>query len=137
MAQGILIISDEPNEFLRRTLEARGFNVTVTEPTGDGYQRIVEPQIELVVIDLKKAIVGTDLVKRIRSAPDLNRVKILTITEWGTGQASLALSQGVDGLELKPIDSARLIGTVEKLLREDMVMTARATTANQDTDEPQ
>ena len=134
MAQAILIISDEPNGSLRGALEAKGFNVT-TANTEDSYRQIVETPIDLVVIDLDEAITGIDLVKRIRSTPDLGRVKILTIAEWGTGQATLALSHGADALERKQFDPDHLVTTVKELLRAGRAMTARATRANGDSEE--
>jgi DNA-binding response OmpR family regulator len=135
MAQAILIISDGPNESLRRALEAKGFNVTAAAHTEDSYRQIVETPIDLVVIDLEEAINGIDLVKRIRSTPDLRQVKILTVAEWGTGQATLALSHGADALERKQFDSDHLVRTVKELLRAGRAMTARASRANGDSEE--
>ena len=135
MAQAILIISDEPNESLRRALEAKGFNVRATANTEDSYRQIVETQIDLVVIDLENAIAGPELVKRIRSTPDVERVKILTVAEWGTGQATLALSHGGDALERKPFESGHLVAAVQKLLRARKALRARANMSNGDSEE--
>jgi DNA-binding response OmpR family regulator len=129
MTERILIVSDdEPSQSLRPALEAEGFGVAVSGEADDGYRQLLGSQFDLVILDLARAITGVGLIKRIRSNPSLSRLLVLTIAEWGTGQATIALSQGADGFEPKPADAAELVAAVEKLLRPRMVMTAKAST---------
>lgn len=118
MTQRILIISDDgPKTTLRESLDARDFKVTTATEANNGYQCLLEGEFDLVIIDLAKPITGADLIKRIRATSALNQLKVLTIAEWGTGQATLALSHGANGFEPKPIRSDKVIDAVEKLLR--------------------
>jgi DNA-binding response OmpR family regulator len=136
MKQRILIISDDrTGESLRRVLDGRGFEVTLTEAAEDGYRQLVEGRFHLALVYLERAITGAGLIKRIRANPKLNQVRVMTIAEWGTGQATIALAQGADAFEPKPIEAGRLAEAVENLLRPNMVMTARASSTNGDLEE--
>jgi DNA-binding response OmpR family regulator len=136
MKQRILIISDErTGESLRRVLDEMGFEVTLTENAEDGYRQLVGARFHLALVSLDSAITGAGLIKRIRATPKLSQLRVMTIAEWGTGQATIALAQGADAFEPKPIEADRLAEAVENLLRPDMVMTARASATNGDLEE--
>lgn len=136
MTQRILIVSDdEQSQPLQQALEAKGFSVAATREADDGYRQLIGSQFDLVILDLARAITGVGLIKRIRSNSDLSRLLVLTIAEWGTGQPTLALSQGADAFEPKPVEATELVAAVEKLLRPRMAMTARASTMDREADE--
>ena len=117
MNQRILIISDDPtSESLRRALDERGFDVTLTEDANDGYRQILDATFDLVLVNLDSAITGAGLIKRIRSNGSLGQLRIMTVAEWGTGQATMALAQGVDAFEAKPVEARRLIEAIARLL---------------------
>ena len=127
MTRRILIISnDELNGTLSKSLNARGYQVSVAPDAERGYQRLLATRFDLVILNLARAISGANLIKRIRSNSDLDQLKVLTIAEWGTGQATLALSQGADGFEPKPIKTDQLADTVDRLLTPPLVLTASA-----------
>ena len=136
MKQRILIISDDrTSESLRRVLDEIGFEVTLTENAEDGYRQLVEARFHLALVNLDRAVTGAGLIKRIRANPKLNQLRVMTIAEWGTGQATIALAQGADAFEPKPIEADRLAEAVKNLLRPNMVMTARASATNGDLEE--
>lgn len=136
MKERILIISDDQtSESLRTSLEGRGFNATLTESADDGYRQMVEVRFNLVVVNLDKAITGAGLIKRIRANPGLGELPVLTIAEWGTGQATIALAQGANAFEPKPVEANRVADAIERLLRPMMVMTASASAANGELEE--
>lgn len=136
MTQQILIISDDAGrEFLRPALIGHGLSVTVAEDADSGYGLLVDGQFDLVIANLSDASTGVDLIQRIRSNRKLSKLLILTVAEWGTGQATIALSQGSDSFEPKPIDAHRLVAAVEKLLRPRMAMSAKASTRNGELDD--
>ncbi|MFN2577036.1 MAG: response regulator [Pyrinomonadaceae bacterium] len=127
MSERILIISDDaPNAFLQAALDGHGFAVTVAEDPKDGYELLTRSKFDLVIVNLNSSNAGVALVKQIRSNPGLPRMTVLTLAEWGTGQATIALAQGADGFEPAPVDAARLISAVEQLLRPNRVMIATA-----------
>ena len=136
MKERILIISDDPtSESLRGSLKERGFGATLAENPDDGYRQIVEARFDLVVVNLDKAITGAGLIKRIRANPGLVELQVLTIAEWGTGQATIALAQGANAFEPKAVEANRLVDVIERLLRPAMVMTARASAMNGELEE--
>lgn len=138
MKQRILIISDDrTSESLRRALDEKGFEVTLTGNADDGYRQIVDARFHLVLVNLDRAITGAGLIKRIRANPKLTQLRVMTIAEWGTGQATIALAQGADAFEPKPIEAGRLVDAIERLFLPNMVMTARASATDGDLEESQ
>lgn len=136
MKQRILIISDDlTSESLRRALDERGFDVTLTENADDGYRQIIDARFHLVLVNLDRAITGAGLIKRIRANSSLRQLPLMTVAEWGTGQGTFALAQGADAFEPKPVEAGRLVDAIERLLRPIMAMTARASATNGDLEE--
>ena len=133
MTQQILIISDdEGREFLRHALIGRGLKVTIETDADAGYDILTKGHFDLVIASLSDASTAIDLIQRIRSHEKLRKLLILTVAEWGTGQATLALTQGSDGFEPKPIDTDRLMEAVEKFLRPGLAMSAKASNGEAD-----
>jgi DNA-binding response OmpR family regulator len=129
-SQQILIASDHaPEGLARAALEQRGFVVTVAQDLENAYAQLLDSSFDLVIMDVERAEKGVEFVKRLRTTPKLSKTFVLTIAEWGTGQPTLALSQGADAFEPKPIDATRLVGAAERLLRQRVAKTAAATNA--------
>ena len=101
---------------MRGALAARGFVVTAAPDYESAYRQLLEARFALVVIDLVEAAAGVEFIKRVRAATNLTQPLLLVIAEWGTGGATLALSQSADAYEPKPVDAARLFDSVERLL---------------------
>ena len=116
-SQRILIVADDAqSEVMRAALAARGFAVTAAPDYESAYRQLCETPFALVVIDLVETAAGLEFIKRVQSTTDLTQPLLLVIAEWGTGGAMLALSQGADAYEPQPVDAARLIDSVERLL---------------------
>src|SRR6266545_3161607 len=116
-SQRILLLSDgAPSRVIHGALEERGFLVTNAGDRRAAYDSLLESPFVLVVVDLAKAEYGAEFLGRLRATPKLSKTFVLTLAEWGTGQPTLALSQGADAYEPKPIDATRLISAVERLL---------------------
>jgi len=81
---------------------------------------------DLLIFDILDASAAIGLLRKVRSSHRLKSTPVIVIAEWGTGQATLALSQGAHAFERKPIEASRLLRAVENLLRPKMVMTAKA-----------
>lgn len=125
-SQRILLVTDAANGSLSQSLEKHGFAVSVESNCQRAHRRLTESPADLLIIDLADGEAAVDLVKRVRAAARLRKVLIMTLAEWGSGQPTLLLSQGVDAFEPKPIDAARLVSAVQRLLRPRMAMTAKA-----------
>jgi DNA-binding NtrC family response regulator len=116
-SQRILIVADDAqSEVMRGALAARGFTVTAAVDYDSAYRQLLEARFDLVVIDLVDAVAGVEFIKRVQGATNLTHPLLLVIAEWGTGGATLALSQRADAYEPKPVDAARLVDSVERLL---------------------
>src|SRR5580765_5233449 len=115
MHERILIVSDEQrNAWMRESLAQNGFLVTGTDDAQDVYGQLLESRFDLVIVNLRDSLTGLGLVKQICRNPELRKLLILTVGEWGTGQATMALTEGADGFEPSPIDSRRLLTAVTR-----------------------
>ena len=116
-SQRILIVTgDAQSEAMRGALTGRGFAVTAAPDYESAYRQLLEARFELVVIDLVEAAEGVEFIKRVQGTMNSTQPLLMVIAEWGTGRATLALSQSADAFEPKPVDAARLVDSVERLL---------------------
>jgi DNA-binding response OmpR family regulator len=123
----ILIFSDgAPDELPCVALKQRGFDVIIANDAEKAYGQLLGSSFDLVIVDVAQAQKGVEFVKRLRATPKLGRTCVLTIAAWGTGQATLALTEGADAFEAKPLNPDRLVVAIERLLRPKAVRTAAA-----------
>ena len=117
-SQQILLVNDDARSIsTRAALEQRGFGVTVASDSETAYGQLLDSAFALVIVDVARATTGIEFVKRLRATPTVSKTFVLTIADWGTGQATLALTEGADAYEPKPVSPERLISVVERLLR--------------------
>jgi DNA-binding response OmpR family regulator len=124
MAQSrhILFVSRELlDEATHRALEERGWLLALVPDLEPAYRRLNKTQFDLVILDLTKSTDGISFLKRVREAELTKAIPVLVLGEWGTGAPSLALSQGADAYEPKPIQAERLATSIERLLTERAV----------------
>ncbi len=129
----ITFVTDAPaGESLADALREHEFDVWIeTDPSvADG--RLPASPADLLILDILDPSAAIGLLQKVRSSPRLKSTPVIVIAEWGTGQATLALSQGADAFERKPVDASRLLTAVENLLRPKMVMTAKASGLSRD-----
>jgi len=116
-SQRILVVTgDGQSGGIRGALAARGFAVTAAPDYESAYCQLLEARFALVVIELVEAVAGVEFIKRVQGMTNLTQPLLLVIAEWGTGGATLALSQSADAYEPKPVDAAQLADSVERLL---------------------
>jgi two-component system response regulator RegA len=119
----ILIVSDDVQfDLVRADVEARGFEVMVEHDHESALRRLSDFSFDLVVIDLAQESRDTEFLRHLRETPKLSKIFVLALGEWGTGQPTLALSQGADGYEPKPVNAERLVASVERLLRRQLAV---------------
>ena len=121
----MFITDSAPDGMLIAALEEHGFAVAIETQSAGVIEASLTPP-DLIVLDVLDAYEGLERLKKIGARPDLKTAPVLVLAEWGTGQATLALANGADAFEPKPIDSTRLIAAVETFLRPRLVMTAAA-----------
>lgn len=125
--QKILFVSDDAlSTFTRAALEQRGFTVAAAAGIEAGYGQLRDSSFDLVIIDLGQAEAGIEFLRRLRAVPKRRKTFVLTLADWGTGQATLALTEGADAYEPKPVSPERLIAAVERLLRQRVAKTVTA-----------
>lgn len=125
--QQILLVSDDaPSKFTRAALEQRGFVVAFAQDFDTAHRQLHDSAFDLVIVDVARAGNGIEFVRGLRATPKLSKTFVLTIADWGTGQATLALTAGADAYEPKPVSPERLIAAIEGLLRQRVVKTAAA-----------
>lgn len=133
----ILFVSTEiPDDATRRTLEKRGFALTMAKDFDGAREHLVESEISLVIVDLMSADPmngGSEwgppeiaFIRHLRETETTKAVPVLVVGEWGTGRPSLALSQGADAYERTPVDAKRLATSIERLLTEPRLVGAAA-----------
>jgi CheY-like chemotaxis protein len=118
-AKRILVAEDDDDtrELMRRTLERRGYEVTTASDGVEAFDLAVRLRPDLIITDIHMpAADGAHLVRRVRDTPELLATPIIITTGYGTGSATLTLSQGADAYEPKPVDPASLLENVERLL---------------------
>lgn len=118
-SQRILFISHEiPDDVTRRTLETRGFTLTHSEDVVGARQQLFESEFNSVVILLGDDSDGITFIRQLRETESTKKIPVVALGEWGTGQPSLALSQGADAYEKIPVDGERLATSIERVLIE-------------------
>ena len=126
MTQRILFVSDGTiDQSLRAALEELRFEVAESD-SQRALSKLTIGSFDLLIINTLDATQAIELLKKVRSVTSLRNVLTLVIAEWGTGQPTLALSEGADAFEPAPMEAPRLVAAVEHLLRPHMVMTVAA-----------
>ncbi len=118
----ILVVEDDDvaRELMRMSLERKGYVVMTAEDGVRGYSAAVSTRPDLIITDIDMpGADGVHLVRRVRDTPEIAHVPIIVTTGYGTGNASLTLSQGATAYEPKPIDPASFLATVVRLLSDD------------------
>jgi DNA-binding response OmpR family regulator len=120
--QILIVTKGPPPDDVRGELEARGFGVAVAEDFESAYRELQESDFELVIVELAENRDGIDFIKRVRLTQELAGLLILVVADWGTGAATLALSQGADGYDPRPFEKTRVVASVERLFSLRTVM---------------
>ena len=115
----ILVVEDDEveRELVRMTLEREGYRVVTAEDGERGFELALSERPDLIVTDVAMPLAdGVQLVRRVRSAPEVASTPILVTTGFGTGNATFTLTQGADAYEPKPLDPDALRASVRRLL---------------------
>jgi CheY-like chemotaxis protein len=117
----ILLIEDNElnRDMLRRRLERRGYDVAEAVDGLAGLAAAKASCPDLVLMDLRLPdIDGREVTRRLRSDPATARVPVIALTAHAMeGDREAALEAGCDDYDTKPVDLARLVGKIERLLR--------------------
>jgi DNA-binding response OmpR family regulator len=115
----ILVVEDEPGivDFVERGLRAQGFEVSAALDGDAGLADALEPEIELVVLDLMlPRLSGTDVLRRLHSVrPEL---PVIVLTAKGEVEDRIkGLDAGAVDYLVKPFSVAELGARIRAQLR--------------------
>lgn len=115
----VLVVEDDEvgRELVRMTLEREGYRVVTAEDGERGFEMVLAERPDLIVTDVAMPTAdGVQLVRRVRSTPEVAATPILVTTGFGTGNATFTLAQGADAYQPKPLDPDALRESVRRLL---------------------
>jgi len=125
-AKTILIVDDDSAfvESVRDLLQAYGYTVVTASDGSQGLKTALEAKPDLMLLDVMMATntEGFDVARRIRAIPELRAIPILLVTGMVRAMQLARVPQPdsdwlpVDRILEKPIDPARLIKEVERML---------------------
>ncbi len=116
----VLIVEDDPYSWdvLSKLLQHSGMTCTVAETGEDAVQQLENQAFGLVIADLAlPRMDGWDLLKLIRSRPELDTTKVVAITAfYDPSVAKEALRAGFLACYPKP-PTLKLVGELQELLQ--------------------
>ncbi len=115
----ILVVEDDEveRELVRMTLEREGYRVVTAGDGERGFEVALAERPDLIVTDVAMPMAdGVQLIRRVRSAPEVAATPILVTTGFGTGGATMTLVTGADAYEPKPLEAGSLLESVRRLL---------------------
>ena len=116
----LLVVEDNAmsRDMLCRRLQRRGYRVTTAEDGAQALERVRAELPDLVLMDLSLPVIdGWEVTRQLKLDPRTAHIPILALTAHAmAGDEQGALAAGCDGYDTKPIDLARLLGAVERLL---------------------
>jgi len=116
----ILVVDDEPHivSLVTRGLRADGYDTVVAEDGLEALDRAMEPDIDLVVLDVGlPSMDGFEVLRTLRSRGSTVPVIMLTARS-GTGDTIEGLDAGASDYVSKPFAVAELLARVRSRLRE-------------------
>jgi len=119
MARILLVEDNELNrDMLSRRLIRRGFEVMLAENGELAVSMAGEHMPDLILMDMSLPIIdGWEATRRIKGNPATAPIPIIALTAHAMeSDRERAMQAGCDDYDSKPVDLARLLGKIEKLL---------------------
>ena len=121
MTRKILVIDDNPDtrDLTHLHLTTEGFVVVVASDGREGLYMAVAEQPDLIITDISMPeLNGIELVKQLKTQPELNNVPILVLTAFGDAEMDQAIRAGAHRAMSKPVHLDSLMDEVRELLAE-------------------
>ncbi|MDB5079126.1 MAG: response regulator receiver protein [Chloroflexi bacterium] len=119
MAKILLVEDNEMNrDMLSRRLERRGFEVTLAIDGGEGVEKALTEQPDLILLDMSLPVMdGWEAAKLIKNQPATTAIPIIALTAHAmSGDRERALEVGCNDYDVKPIEFERLLEKIRTLL---------------------
>ena len=120
MAKILVVEDNEMNrDMLVRRLQRKGYEVDIAVDGAEGITRASEGRPDLILMDMNLPVVdGWEATRRIKASPEMAPIPIIGLTAHAMqGDREKVLAAGCEEYETKPIEFAKLLEKVEKLLR--------------------
>jgi CheY-like chemotaxis protein len=121
MAKVLLIEDNEMNrDMLFRRLSRRGYLVVSAVDGRQGVEMARSEMPDIILMDMSLPVVdGWEATRRVKSDAAMRHVPIIGLTAHAmSGDRERALEAGCDDYDTKPVEFARLIEKMERLLGE-------------------
>ena len=115
--QTVLVVDDDESmrTLLRRMLERTGFTVVTAINGQDGMERFSEQPVDIVVTDMMMPVLdGIELIRALRRQWPQTRIVAISGVEYP--YLRMALGCGAKATLRKPVESARLVETLNRVL---------------------
>lgn len=119
MSKKILIVDDseDTREMMTKLLELESFKVVTARDGNAGLDAASDEDPDMIITDINMPNMnGIEMIKRLRSLPNIKRVPIMAITAYGNGVAQEALDAGADRAATKPIQFGALVAEIREML---------------------
>jgi CheY-like chemotaxis protein len=116
----ILLVEDNEmnRDMLSRRLARRGYMVVCALDGQEAIAATTRERPDLILMDMSLPVLdGWEATRRLKSDPDLRQIPIIALTAHAmAADEQAAREAGCDEFETKPIDLARLLLKMEKLM---------------------
>ena len=123
MVKRILLIEDNEmnRDMLSRRLERRGFEVLIAVDGAAGIEVALAERPDLVLMDMSLPVLdGWEASRRLKADPATQAIPIIALTAHAmASDREKCIQAGCDDFDTKPVDFARLLGKIDRLLAGD------------------
>lgn len=117
--QKILIVEDNPDfrDLLSLMLKSEGYTVYTADDGEEGVKLVEADCPDLIITDINMPHMdGIEMVRVLRRRPECNKVPIIVLSAYGSGNLREAMRAGADEAVRKPMDYDRFVDAINKLL---------------------
>ncbi len=116
----VLVVEDNEmnRDMLTRRLQRRGYEVITSVDGEDGLKKARSDSPDIILMDMDLPVLdGWAATKMLKAAPETQSIPVIALTAHAmAGDREKALEAGCDDYDTKPVEFARLVEKMEKLL---------------------
>ena len=116
----VLVVEDNEmnRDMLSRRLQRRGYEVVVSADGEDGVNKARSESPDIILMDMDLPVLdGWAATKMLKAAPETQAIPVIALTAHAmAGDREKALEAGCDDYDTKPVEFARFVEKMEKLL---------------------
>ena len=118
----VLVVEDNEmnRDMLSRRLQRRGYEVVVSVDGEDGVNKARSESPDIILMDMDLPVLdGWAATQMLKASPETKSIPVIALTAHAmAGDREKALDAGCDDYDTKPVEFARLILKIEKLIGE-------------------